>query len=85
MKVIPLRLTPGQDLRRALEAWMGEQEEQGGCVISAVGSLSVAQLRLAGAVEAARFTASWRSSASRAPSRPMAPICTSPSPTAAAQ
>ena len=52
MKVIPLRLTPGQDLRRALEAWMGEQEEQGGCVISAVGSLSVAQLRLAGAVEA---------------------------------
>jgi len=32
-----------------------------------------------------RSTVSWRSSASPAPSRPMAPICTSPSPTAAAQ
>jgi predicted DNA-binding protein with PD1-like motif len=52
MKVVPLRLQPGDDLRRALEAWMGEQEEQAGCVISAVGSLSLAQLRLAGAPEA---------------------------------
>ena len=31
---------------------MGEQEEQAGCVISAVGTLSVAQLRFAGAAEA---------------------------------
>ena len=52
MNVMPLRLQPGDDLRRALEAWMGEQEEQAGCVISAVGSLSVAELRLAGATEA---------------------------------
>ena len=52
MKVVPLRLQPGDDLRRALEAWMGEQQEQAGCLISAVGSLSVAQLRLAGATEA---------------------------------
>ncbi len=52
MKVVPLRLQPNADLRRALEAWIGEQEEQAGCVISAVGSLSVAQLRLAGAAEA---------------------------------
>ena len=52
MKAVPLRLRPGADLRRALEAWMGEQQEQAGCVISAVGSLSVAQLRLAGASEA---------------------------------
>jgi hypothetical protein len=52
MKVVPLRLQPGADLRQALEAWMGEQSEQAGCVISAVGSLSVAQLRLAGATEA---------------------------------
>ena len=28
MKVVPLRLPPGADLRRALEAWMGEQQEQ---------------------------------------------------------
>ncbi len=52
MKVVPLRLQPGNDLRQALEAWMGEQQEQAGFVISAVGSLSVAQLRLAGASEA---------------------------------
>ncbi|MEA5417295.1 PPC domain-containing DNA-binding protein [Synechococcus sp. BA-132 BA5] len=52
MKVVPLRLQPGDDLRRALEAWMRQQREQAGCLISAVGSLSVAQLRLAGASEA---------------------------------
>jgi len=52
MKVVPLRLQPGADLRLALEAWMGAQQEQAGCVISAVGSLSVTQLRLAGAAEA---------------------------------
>jgi predicted DNA-binding protein with PD1-like motif len=52
MKVVPLRLQPGADLRQALEAWMGAQQEQAGCVISAVGSLSLAQLRLAGATEA---------------------------------
>ena len=45
MKVVPLRLPPGADLRRALEAWMDAQQEQAGSVISAVGSLSVAQLR----------------------------------------
>ena len=52
MKVMPLRLPPGADLRRALEAWMDAQQEQAGCVISAVGSLSLAQLRLAGATQA---------------------------------
>lgn len=52
MKVEPLQLRPGNDLRQALETWMGEQEEQAGCVISAVGTLSVAQLRFAGAAEA---------------------------------
>jgi len=52
MKLVPLRLQPGADLRQALEAWMGEQQEQAGCVLSAVGSLSVAQLRLAGATQA---------------------------------
>ena len=49
MEVVPLRLQPGDDLRRELEAWMGEQEEQAGCLISGIGSLSVVQLRLAGA------------------------------------
>ncbi|MFI0404087.1 MAG: PCC domain-containing protein [Cyanobium sp.] len=45
MKVMPLRLPPGADLRRALEACMGEQQKQAGWVISAVGSLSLAHLR----------------------------------------
>jgi hypothetical protein len=72
--VVPLQLIPGDDLRRALGAWMGEQQEHAGCVvISAVGSrLSVAQLRLAGAAEAASIRGSWRSTAWPAPSRPMA-------------
>lgn len=52
MKVVPFRLQPGDDLLQALETWMGEQEEQAGCVISGIGSLSVAQLGLAGAAEA---------------------------------
>jgi len=52
MKVLPLRLPPGADLRQALETWMAEQQEQAGCLISTVGSLSVAQLRLAGATQA---------------------------------
>ena len=52
MKVVPLRLKPGDDLRRALEAWMAEQQEQAGCLISAAGSLSLVQLRFAGAAEA---------------------------------
>lgn len=48
MRVLPLRLSPGDDLRRVLEVWMTHQDEQAGCVISAVGSLAVAPLRLAG-------------------------------------
>jgi predicted DNA-binding protein with PD1-like motif len=51
MKVVPLRLQRGVDLRRSLEALMAERQEQAGCVISAVGSLSLAQLRLAGATQ----------------------------------
>lgn len=47
-----LRLRPGDDLRQALETWMGQQEEQAVRVISAIGSLSVVQLRFAGAAAA---------------------------------
>jgi len=84
MKVVPLRLAPGDDLRQTLETWMGEQQEQAGCVISAVGSLSVAQLRFAGLLRPRPSTVSWRSSAWPAPFRPMALTCTSPSQSAAA-
>ncbi|MCP9778519.1 MULTISPECIES: PPC domain-containing DNA-binding protein [unclassified Cyanobium] len=52
MKVVPLPLQPGDDLRQALETWMVEQEEQAGCVISGIGSLSVVQLRFAAAAAA---------------------------------
>ncbi|MCP9842037.1 DNA-binding protein [Synechococcus sp. J7-Johnson] len=48
MKVVPLRSTPGADLRLALDAWMLQQSEQAGCVISGIGSLSAARLRLPG-------------------------------------
>ncbi|KMM16480.1 PPC domain-containing DNA-binding protein [Synechococcus sp. GFB01] len=51
MKVVPLRLMPGEDLRRTLETWMAQRSEQAGCVISGIGSLSVARLRLAGLEE----------------------------------
>ena len=33
MKVVPLRLQPGDDLRAALQAWVGEQETKAGCGI----------------------------------------------------
>lgn len=52
MKVVPLRLKPGDDLRRELESWLGEQQEQDGCLFRAVGRLSLVQLRFAGAAEA---------------------------------
>lgn len=48
MRVVPLRLKPGDDLRSVLEQWMVRQSEAAGCVLSGIGSLSVAQLRLAG-------------------------------------
>ena len=56
MRVLPLRLSPGADLRLALEAWMGQQEEQAGCVINGIGSLSLAHLRLAGQQESTTIT-----------------------------
>jgi predicted DNA-binding protein with PD1-like motif len=56
MRVVPMRFSPGDDLRLALETWMAQQQEQAGCVISAVGSLSVLQLRLAGQQESTTIT-----------------------------
>jgi predicted DNA-binding protein with PD1-like motif len=51
MEALPLRLTPGADLRAALEAEVAARSSSAAFVISAVGSLSVARLRLAGARE----------------------------------
>ncbi len=49
---LPLRLQPGADLRRALEAAVAERDCEAAFVLSGVGSLSVAWLRLAGAPDA---------------------------------
>lgn len=47
-----LRLTPGQDLRAQLEQFTKEQNIQSGFIITAVGSLQKASLRLANKTEA---------------------------------
>ncbi|HXX83368.1 MAG TPA: PPC domain-containing DNA-binding protein [Casimicrobiaceae bacterium] len=51
MEALPLRLTPGADLRAALEAALGEHSQRAAVVISGIGSLSSARVRLAGASE----------------------------------
>jgi hypothetical protein len=48
METLPLRLTPGVDLRAALEAEIAAGSHTAAFVIAAVGSLSAARLRLAG-------------------------------------
>lgn len=49
MLPLPLRLLPGQDLRRALEARVAGTGESAAFVLSGIGSLAGAQLRMAGA------------------------------------
>lgn len=49
MDMRPIRLTPGQDLRRALECALFSEGGAAAFVLSGVGSLTVAHLRLAGA------------------------------------
>jgi predicted DNA-binding protein with PD1-like motif len=45
---LPLRLQPGQDLKAALEQGLRERRGTAAWVLSAIGSLRVARLRLAG-------------------------------------
>lgn len=49
MSILPLRLLPGDDLRAALEAALGAQGGSAAFVLSGIGSLRPARLRLAGA------------------------------------
>lgn len=51
MKILPIRLTPGQDLRKALEAAVRDQGCQAAFVLSGIGSLVDARIRFAGANE----------------------------------
>jgi predicted DNA-binding protein with PD1-like motif len=56
MKTLPIRLTPGQDLRAALEAAVLAQKCRAAFVLSGIGSLSTAGIRLAGADQPTRLT-----------------------------
>lgn len=51
MKTLPIRLTPGQDLRETLEDTVREQGCQAAFVLSGIGSLVDARIRFAGADE----------------------------------
>jgi predicted DNA-binding protein with PD1-like motif len=48
MQALPLRFTPGEDLRRVLEAIPGARGSLAGFVLAGIGSLGPAVLRLAG-------------------------------------
>jgi len=50
--LLPLRLHPGDDLRRALEQALAQQNVEAAFVLSGIGSLRPAVLRLAGAADA---------------------------------
>jgi uncharacterized protein len=49
MQTLPLRLNPGDDLRRALEAAVAAQGCKAAFVLAGIGSLSPSKVRLAGA------------------------------------
>ena len=55
MKPFPIRLTPGQDLRAALEAAVQAQNCRAAFVLSGIGSLSTAGIWLAGAAQPTRL------------------------------
>src|SRR5258706_8298667 len=56
LRTVAARLTPGEDLRDAIERLAHEHHIEAGCILSAVGSLTVATLRLAGAENFVKFT-----------------------------
>lgn len=52
LRHLPLRLHPGDDLRRALEAAVAKQGAEAAFVLAGIGSLKPALVRLAGAEQA---------------------------------
>ena len=52
LPLLPLRLQPCMDLRRALEDVLAQQGCEAGFVVGGIGSLGPAKLRLAGAADA---------------------------------
>jgi predicted DNA-binding protein with PD1-like motif len=55
LRTIASRFTPGEDLRDAIERLAHEHHVEAGCILTAVGSLTVARMRLAGAPTSAKF------------------------------
>jgi len=55
LKTLPIRLTPGQDLRSTLEAAVQSQNCRAAFVLSGIGSLSSSGLRFAGAAQPERL------------------------------
>jgi predicted DNA-binding protein with PD1-like motif len=55
LRVLALRLRPGQDLRRQLEAFVKEKKIKAGFILTGVGSLRRASIRLADQSSAAAF------------------------------
>jgi hypothetical protein len=51
MELLPVRFNPGDDLRRSLEAFAQGPEQRSAFLISGIGSLGDARLRLAGEAE----------------------------------
>ena len=51
MQAVPLRINPGEELRQALESAVAAHNCEAAFVISGIGSLAAAQLRLAGATQ----------------------------------
>ena len=49
MKTHPLRLVPGQDLKRELDALAQARDWSAACVLTGIGSLSSVAIRFAGA------------------------------------
>ena len=48
MKAIPVRLHPKKDLREGIEEFCRHQKIHSACILTCVGSLSIARLRMAG-------------------------------------
>ena len=66
MKTLPIRLTPGQDLRAALEAAVQAQNCRAAFVLSGIGSLSTAGPQFIGVGQPVRLTDGvWRLAFSR--------------------
>lgn len=59
MSPLPCRLEPGADLRVSLHALVKERGWSAAFVIAGIGSLSVAQLRLADAPEGSEWPGPW--------------------------